>query len=233
VACPRQLNIRIGKRAPSDYMNEIRQDKNTQLASCFDSHRIPVDMLSDRTWDGLFRTFIEERAKKIFALIERYVIEPLAEMEAAHGVPSGIVDDDEKRSNDLDRLPNMIADGRVQIGERVYVCTCAASPSGARPASARRNAGRRPPGACAARALGATVANCSAKGIRSDAPDPSSVPTVSGIPSTASLALVAGRVAVRLAPVGVGAVAGSEQDRARAAVVIDVQTPPATLVPWA
>jgi hypothetical protein len=121
VACPRQLNIRIGKRAPSDDMNEIRQDKNTQLASCFDRHRIPVDMRSDRTWDGLFRTFIAERAKKIFALIARYVIAPLAEMEAAHGVPSGIVDDDEKRRTDLDRRPNMIADGRVQVGERVYV----------------------------------------------------------------------------------------------------------------
>lgn len=117
---PKRLNIRIGKRSPSDYMKEL-QVKNPQLATCLDSHLIPQEILSDHTWDGLFGTFLEERAKKIFALIEQYAISPLQEMASLHGLQSEIELAEPEREIDRDRLHDMIADGRVCIGDRVYV----------------------------------------------------------------------------------------------------------------
>jgi len=117
---PKRLNIRIGKRSPNDYLNELRQVKNPQLATCLGSHLIPTDMLSDNTWDGLFRTFAEERAKNMFALIVQYAVSPLAEMASLHGVQSEIELDEPERITDRNRLPNMLADGRVRIGDHVY-----------------------------------------------------------------------------------------------------------------
>ncbi len=118
---PKLLNIRIGRRPPHDYLAELKRTKNPQLETSLSSHLISPEIMTDEARNGFFGSFIEERAKAIFALIQRYAITPLAEIEATYGVPSGITDDDEKRSNDLDRLPNMIADGRVHVGERVYV----------------------------------------------------------------------------------------------------------------
>jgi hypothetical protein len=118
---PKRLNIRIGKRAPNDYLNEIRQERNPKLASCLESHLIPPDILSDRTWDGAFGVFIEERAKQIYALIERYAITPLNDMNHLHGAPSDLVLDDDERSNGKEQLPDLIRDGRIQIGDLVYV----------------------------------------------------------------------------------------------------------------
>ncbi|NTW03655.1 MAG: DUF262 domain-containing protein, partial [Oscillochloris sp.] len=119
---PKLLNIRIGRKPPHTYLTELKQAKNPQLATSLSSHLVPPEILADDTWNGLFGSFIEDRAKAIFALIQRYAIAPLAEMEATYGVPSGLSDeDDAPRSSGPDRLPEMLADGRVQAGERVYV----------------------------------------------------------------------------------------------------------------
>lgn len=118
---PRRLNIKIGKRAPYDYLNELRSLKNPQLASCLESHLVPADVLTEPMWNGLFGDFVAERARKIYGLIVRYAIAPLTEMAALHGVQGELESEERERANGPDRLPAMLADGRVAIGERVYV----------------------------------------------------------------------------------------------------------------
>ncbi|MBP1467752.1 DUF262 domain-containing protein [Candidatus Chloroploca sp. M-50] len=118
---PKRLNIRIGKRSPHDYLDELRQKKNTQLADCLASHLIPAEILDEQTWDGLFGFFVEERAKAIFALIEQYAMTPLTEMAERYGAGSDIEHNTASRRTSRDRLPRMLADGRINVGDRVYV----------------------------------------------------------------------------------------------------------------
>jgi hypothetical protein len=118
---PKLLNIRIGRRAPYSYLSELKATKNPQLVTSLGSHLVSSEILTDESWNNFFGSFIEQRAKAIFDLINRYAIAPLAEMEAIYGVPSGFTDEDGERRNSRDRLPAMIADGRVLIGEGVYV----------------------------------------------------------------------------------------------------------------
>ncbi len=117
---PRLLNIKIGRRAPHDYLSELQAAKNPQLAISLASHLVPADLLRDSTYNGFFGFFVEERARQIFALITRYAIEPLGEMAARHGMPSEMEFDEPTRLSGRDRLPDMLADGRVQLGDRVY-----------------------------------------------------------------------------------------------------------------
>ncbi len=115
---PKNLNIRIGRRPPYDYLHELQQTRTPQIAICLGSHLVPTELLTDPSRNGFFGLFLEERARRIFGLIEHYAISPLSEMAATYGMASEI--DDEERITIRDRLPNMIADGRIQIGERVY-----------------------------------------------------------------------------------------------------------------
>jgi hypothetical protein len=117
---PKLLNIRIGRRAPHSYLSELKETKNPQLAVSLRSHLVPPEILTDESWNSFFGLFIEQRAKAIFDLIDRYAIAPLAEMEATYGISSGFADEGNERRSNRDRLPTMIADGRVQIGELVY-----------------------------------------------------------------------------------------------------------------
>jgi hypothetical protein len=118
---PRRLNIKIGKRAPYDYLNELRTRQNQQLATCLESHLIPTDILTEPIWNELFGEFVADRARKIYALINRYAIAPLSEMSARHGIQGELEADDQERTNGPDRLPGMLADGRIVVGDRVYV----------------------------------------------------------------------------------------------------------------
>ena len=67
---PKNLNLRIGHRAPVDYLSELQRTKNPQLATCLGSHLIPTDLLTDPIWNGFFSSFLEERAHRIFNLIK-------------------------------------------------------------------------------------------------------------------------------------------------------------------
>lgn len=117
---PRRLNIKIGKRAPYDYLNELRAKQNQQLATCLESHLVPADILAEPVWNGMFGEFVAVRARKMFALIKMHAIAPLGEMAARHGVQGELEADQPERTNGRDRLPAMLADGRVWIGDRIY-----------------------------------------------------------------------------------------------------------------
>ncbi len=116
---PKILNIQIGKRAPVDYMTELQQKVNHNLASCLPSHLIPVDMITDINWNSHFRLFLDERAERIFELIQHYTLELTSEMLLRHGYQS-----DSSQSLPVPvkpRLKDMIADGKVAVGERVFI----------------------------------------------------------------------------------------------------------------
>ena len=111
-------NISIGKKPPQIYMAELRL-RNPQLATCLPGHLIPADMISEPMWNNLFGMFLADRARAILALIQRYAINPGIEMSVQHGTQSD--DSDKAFSESGLRLEDMLTDGRVIAGERVFV----------------------------------------------------------------------------------------------------------------
>jgi len=117
---PKLLNIQIGKKPPQTYLAELKRS-NVKLDECLESHLIPSEILTDVDRNEFFKTFLEDRARAIFGLIERYAIQPYGEMVERYGVPTDIDAGRDNTINYKSRLPAMIADGRVNIGDRVYV----------------------------------------------------------------------------------------------------------------
>jgi len=116
---PKLLNIQIGKKAPKDYLFELQQNGNSKLAECLPSHLIPIDMTVEETWNSYFKLFLDERAQSIFSLIDQYAIKPASEMATRYGTQ---VDDSQSTQvANRARLKDMLADGRVQIGDRVFI----------------------------------------------------------------------------------------------------------------
>jgi hypothetical protein len=116
---PKLTNIRIGKRAPGDYFTEILKEKNKKLGDCLVSHLIPPAILSEPTWNSCFSVFLDERARAIFALIERYAIAPAAEMAARYGRQAEA--DTTGQTPQRSRIKDMLADGRLKIGDWLYI----------------------------------------------------------------------------------------------------------------
>jgi len=115
---PKILNIKIGKKAPSVYLSELQQKANPKLAACLTSHLIPEEMISDETWDILFKIFLEDRAQSIFDLIEKYTIERATEISTQHGIQTN--NGDQIKVLTKPRLKDLISTGKVHIGEPVY-----------------------------------------------------------------------------------------------------------------
>jgi hypothetical protein len=115
---PKLLNVTIGKKAPSLYLTEIQQNKNSKLAECLTSHLVPEEMISDTTWDSLFNLFLKERAQKIFNLIDSYTTKRVAEMTTLHGLQ--VERTQALKSSTKARLKDMIASNKVSPGDRVF-----------------------------------------------------------------------------------------------------------------
>jgi hypothetical protein len=81
---PKNLNITIGKRPPQSYLADLKKH-NPHLEASLQDHLVPVELVTDPSWNGRFRAFLDIRARAIMGLIERYALEPLKEMEAQHG----------------------------------------------------------------------------------------------------------------------------------------------------
>jgi hypothetical protein len=80
---PKNLNITIGKRPPQSYLADLKKH-NPKLEASLQDHLVPVELVTDPTWDNRFRAFLDDRARSIMGLIERYAIEPLKEMEVRY-----------------------------------------------------------------------------------------------------------------------------------------------------
>jgi hypothetical protein len=80
---PKNLNITIGKRPPQSYLADLKK-LNPNLEASLQDHLVPVELVTDSAWNGRFRAFLDDRARSIMGLIERYALEPLKEMEARY-----------------------------------------------------------------------------------------------------------------------------------------------------
>lgn len=118
---PKLTNITVGKRAPRDYLHDLLS-KNPNLEECISSHLLPTDMIKDEEWNTAFKLFLDERASRMFNLIDEYVIEPFDSIVKTHthGDETDEVDVIQPSTKPA-RLKDMVADGRVQIGEEVFV----------------------------------------------------------------------------------------------------------------
>jgi len=75
-------------------------------------------MLSDPSWSGYFKTFLEYRAQAIFGLIDQYVITPSSDMSSRHGVQAETPDI--PAPSKKPRFKDIVASGRIKQGDRLY-----------------------------------------------------------------------------------------------------------------
>jgi len=65
---PKITNIKIGSKKPSQYLNEISENKNPNIEESLKSHIIDIDILNGEYNDN-FILFLELRAEEIYSLI--------------------------------------------------------------------------------------------------------------------------------------------------------------------
>lgn len=70
---PKITNIKVGKKAPSIYMSEIKKS-NDKLDKTLVEHLVPTEII-DGLYDEFYYEFIDERAKSIFNLIKINLID--------------------------------------------------------------------------------------------------------------------------------------------------------------
>jgi len=71
---PKITNIKIGKKPPSDYLQEIKKN-NSKLVDSLNSHLIPDKILKGE-FDKDYNKFLKERARKIMNLVAEHVEAP-------------------------------------------------------------------------------------------------------------------------------------------------------------
>ncbi len=113
---PKLTNISISKKAPHAYLSELEQTNNC-LAQCLSTHLIPADLLTSADWDFDFNRFLQERSERMFALIETYTTEQADNMVLLHARSNATQD----AMPGKQRLSDFITNGKVHVGERVYV----------------------------------------------------------------------------------------------------------------
>ncbi|KRF55015.1 DUF262 domain-containing protein [Priestia megaterium] len=69
---PKLTNIRIGKKAPSEYLIEIKV-KNEEIEKSLENHLIPTELI-EGLYDDFYYDFVEARAKQIYKIIENEVV---------------------------------------------------------------------------------------------------------------------------------------------------------------
>jgi hypothetical protein len=76
---PQITNIQIGKQSPSTYLSELRK-QNPNLRESLENHKIPLE-IANSDYDEFFQIFIEDRAKLLFELVKKNILDPKAEIE--------------------------------------------------------------------------------------------------------------------------------------------------------
>ena len=79
---PKITNIKIGKKAPDKYMNELYSE-NDRLKESLEKHMIPIEIM-DGNYNEFFSVFIQNRAKKIFECIKKNIIDKIDRIKDMH-----------------------------------------------------------------------------------------------------------------------------------------------------
>ena len=110
------LNVKIGKKAPHIYLSEIFQN-NSDLPVCLEKHYIPKELIGDSALGRFFKKFLDDRAKRIFSVIEKYAIHPTEDMKEKFGTQANNPLNDLRRST----MKDLITLGLLQVGELIYI----------------------------------------------------------------------------------------------------------------
>jgi hypothetical protein len=70
---PKITNIKVGKKAPSQYLSEIKKS-NAKLDITLKEHLVPIEII-EGLYDDFYTEFVEERSKLLFELIKNNVID--------------------------------------------------------------------------------------------------------------------------------------------------------------
>lgn len=100
-------------------MSEIQEKVNSDLDKCLPSHLISPEMINDPDRNFFFKSFLEDRAKVLYSLIERHAVLPTNEIIAKHSTQAE--ESIPAVTNTRLRLKDMIALGTVRIGDRVKI----------------------------------------------------------------------------------------------------------------
>nr|CBX31081.1 hypothetical protein N47_E45930 [uncultured Desulfobacterium sp.] len=76
---PKITNIKIGGRKPSNYLQQLLGD-NKDLRSALEAHLIPPELL-DGDYDDCYEIFIDDRGKKVMAIINDEILSLRSELE--------------------------------------------------------------------------------------------------------------------------------------------------------
>lgn len=79
---PKITNVKIGKNPPEKYLKQLYSE-NDKLKESLIKHMIPTEIM-DGDYNEFFSVFIEDRAKKIFECIDKYVIKKKDEIKEQH-----------------------------------------------------------------------------------------------------------------------------------------------------
>lgn len=109
------LNVKIGKKPPHIYLSEISKN-NRELAICLEKHYIPKEMINDPNLSRSFKKFLDERAKRIFSVIQKYAVQPADEMNEKFGMQTNNPLRDLPRSS----LKDLISLKMVQVNDLIY-----------------------------------------------------------------------------------------------------------------
>lgn len=115
---PKITNIRIGKKSPFKYLTELRE-KNPNLDACLDAHLVPRSLATEDSGSVTFKKFLDTRAKSIFDLIVKYAKLPMTKHADSLGVTIEEVQTPTPKI--LDNFAAMLSDGRIKVGDRLYV----------------------------------------------------------------------------------------------------------------
>ncbi|OQY26696.1 MAG: hypothetical protein B6244_12740 [Candidatus Cloacimonetes bacterium 4572_55] len=138
---PKLTNIRIGKKAPAEYLNELRK-KNPQLKQSLKNHFIPLELI-EGLYDNDYLFFLEERAEVIFELIRTNLISRSEEIKAEFYQEPKMLHTKEKVKIFATYYNRKVfADFYPETKEVLYRSTMHSSPSGAALAAKKNISGK-------------------------------------------------------------------------------------------
>lgn len=92
---PKITNIKIGKKSPSQYLPEL-EESNPEIRRSLAQHLVPEETI-EGLYDELYTIFLEDRARKMFELVKKYVIDEREQIISDFYTEQQIVDSPDKQ----------------------------------------------------------------------------------------------------------------------------------------